>query len=237
MSIFRETFPSRARVLLPVVHCISESQARRGVDVAMENGADGVWLINQGGMDLPQVSHLTTNLCAMQSYPFVGMNLLGISAIASLIAAGNLCIDGLWVDDAGVRGISRQTMQAMRGLQAERSRLQWGGLYFGGVAFKYRPEVPADKYGETAFLAALGGVDVVTTSGEATGAPPVIEKIAAMAHALNGHPLAIASGITPDNIDPYLPHAQAFLVATGIESAFGVFDPAKVRALAEKIHA
>jgi phosphoribosylanthranilate isomerase len=48
--------------------------------------------------------------------------------------------------------------------------------------------------------------------------------------------LALASGITEDNVRTYLPDVQVFLVGTGIESAFGVLDATKVKRLADIIH-
>ena len=38
-------------------------------------------------------------------------------------------------------------------------------------------------------------------------------------------PLAIASGITPDNVTDYLPYSYAYLVATGIGKSFDELDP------------
>ena len=42
-------------------------------------------------------------------------------------------------------------------------------------------------------------------------------------------PLAIASGITPDNVHPYLDYADCYLVATGIGSSFSDLDPKLVQ--------
>jgi predicted TIM-barrel enzyme len=127
-------------------------------------------------------------------------------------------------------------------------------LYFGGVAFKHRAHIPDERLGAVAAEAAASGVDVVTTSGTQTGTPPTVEKIRRMWEGLASdriaaavpaylarkvvtrHPLAVASGITPKNVRPFLPYVDAFLVASGIESKFGVFDPARVRALADIIH-
>jgi predicted TIM-barrel enzyme len=50
------------------------------------------------------------------------------------------------------------------------------------------------------------------------------------------YPLAIASGITPENIEKYLPYVDYFLVATGISKTFDEFDPEKRKLLAQKIH-
>lgn len=80
------------------------------------------------------------------------------------------------------------------------------------------------------------GVDVVTTSGPGTGEPPTVEKLATMRQALGDRALAVASGITPENVEPFLPYVDAFLVATGIEHRFGYLEPGRVRALADAIH-
>ena len=47
---------------------------------------------------------------------------------------------------------------------------------------------------------------------------------------------SLASGVTPDNVGDYLPYVDAYLVATGIEEEFGVLDPARTKALADKVH-
>jgi len=49
--------------------------------------------------------------------------------------------------------------------------------------------------------------------------------------------LAIASGITTENVESYLPWVSDFLVASGISSSFTELDPDLTRELAEKISA
>jgi predicted TIM-barrel enzyme len=79
-------------------------------------------------------------------------------------------------------------------------------------------------------------MDVVCTSGSATGVPADLTKIRVMSDTLTENTaLAIASGITAENISSYLPYVEAFLVGTGLEKEFGVFDPAKVKAVARAI--
>ncbi len=110
-------------------------------------------------------------------------------------------------------------------------------MLFGGVAFKYiRPIVPPEHFGEVARLALDCGVDVITTSGPATGEPPAVNKVQAMRHAIGDHALAVASGIRPENVSAFLPFVDAFLVATGIEASFGQFDEVRVHELACTIH-
>lgn len=56
-----------------------------------------------------------------------------------------------------------------------------------------------------------------------------------MKEALGDLPLAIASGITPDNIKRYLPYADCYLVATGISKSFTELDEARLRALVGRV--
>lgn len=214
MNKIRERFGDR-RVLLPVIHCVREAQVRLAAEAAMENGADGVFLINQGGMVAREIAHLAGVL--REDVASVGLNRLGEHLMATAdVARSNL--DAVWSDYCDVPSDVRGRA--------------W--LFFGGVAFKYQPAV--SDVGLAAFEAVRDGVDVVTTSGPATGSPPTVKKLAAMRAAIGDHALAVASGVTPENVEPFLAHVDAFLVASGIESSFGVFDPARVRALAQAVH-
>lgn len=83
---------------------------------------------------------------------------------------------------------------------------------FASVAFKYRPHEPDPP------LAAKNALDcgfIPTTSGIATGVAADLGKIVAMSKAIGGK-LAIASGMTPENIGEYAPYLSDCLVSTGI---------------------
>src|SRR5438477_29238 len=77
--------------------------------------------------------------------------------------------------------------------------------------------------------AAAASMDVVTTSGPGTGQAAAPDKLRRMKEALGVTPLAIASGVTPENVGGYLPWVDCFLVATGISRTFEEFDPGRVR--------
>lgn len=221
VNAIRRRFGDR-RVLLPVIHCINERQVRAAADVAHENHADGVFLINQGGMAVESIPDLAASIAS--TIPFVGINLLGGSR-AALLNAAHFALDAIWSDRCDLTKHDRATANGA---------FCYEGLFFGGVAFKYQPAV--DDVGAAVREALDEAVDVITTSGDKTGEPPALAKIVAMKEAAGEHALGIASGITPENVRPFLPYADAFLVATGIESTFGTFDPARLRALAEIIH-
>jgi predicted TIM-barrel enzyme len=75
-------------------------------------------------------------------------------------------------------------------------------------------------------------MDVVCTSGPGTGKAADVSKVVAMREAVGtAGAIALASGVTAENVSIYLPYVDAFLVGTGIEARFGVLDPAKLAAL------
>lgn len=231
MNAITERF-KRRRVLLPVIHSVTPEQVRDQAEIAAEAGADGVFLINQGGMDSDDILAAAFWLGRAMPGFFVGINLLGQTPaeLAHIVSAMKASyrdqISGLWADDA----------QADRWSARPPKDLAWKPMFFGGVAFKGQTIVHPDSWGRVAADAAGAGVDVVTTSGSATGKACRPEKVRAMRDALGDHALALASGIHIGNVDQFLPTVDAYLVASSIERRFGEFDPGAVRALADRIH-
>ncbi|MBW2023646.1 MAG: adenine phosphoribosyltransferase, partial [Deltaproteobacteria bacterium] len=117
-------------------------------------------------------------------------------------------------------------------IQAARIENGWLGLYFEDVAFKYQRRVEDVAW---ATRLARSYMDVVTTSGPGMGQPAPLSKIVIMRQALGDVPLAIASGITPEDVGDYLDVADCFLVATGISRSFTEFDPDLVKALVKAV--
>ena len=109
---------------------------------------------------------------------------------------------------------------------------RWQGLYFGGVSFKYQRRV--DDL-EKASTIAMNYMDVVTTSGPGTGEAADTTKIKRLKKAFGNFPLAIASGITVENVEYYLDYADCFLVATGISRTWAELDEDLVKLLVEKV--
>jgi predicted TIM-barrel enzyme len=230
MPSFSQLF-CQAPVVLPVVHVSSLEQARRNTAVAVRAGADGVFLINHS---IPWQELLAIHDRVLDEFSglWIGVNCLDLAAQEVFDRISDR-VAGIWVDNAGIdeRNVTQPRAEEIRVRQREH---RWNGLYFGGVAFKYQRHVEDLA---AACRIAAEYMDVVTTSGTGTGHAAAVEKIAAMKHVLGDHPLAIASGITPDNVDDYLPIADCFLVATGISEAFDELDPKLVRALVEKVRA
>lgn len=221
---FREVFQS-PQVFLPVIHVVSSDQALRNAAIAHTAGADGVFLINHQ-MKCPDL--LEAHRAVVSAFPqwWIGINCLDVYP-TSIFSRLSPQVAGVWTDNALIHETMESQPQADDVLLAIRAA-RWTGLYFGGVAFKYQR--PVEDVARAATMA-MRYMDVVTTSGEGTGLAAHVEKIHAMKAALGDFPLAIASGITPDNIMDYLPCADCFLVATGISQSFEELDPFRVKAL------
>ena len=91
----------------------------------------------------------------------------------------------------------------------------WQGLYIGGTAFKKQREVKPEMYAYSGRLAAAH-MDIVVTSGIATGHAADINKIKTFRESCGETTLAVASGITPENAKEYVQDVDLFMVATGI---------------------
>jgi hypothetical protein len=230
MSNFHRVF-SQQHVVLPVVHVESEHQARNNADLARQAGADGVFLINHFS-DCEDLLDIHRKVSEDHPDWWVGVNCLDVDP-PDLFELVSDRVAGIWVDNAGVDE-RRDEQPLAEEATVARERSGWKGLYFGGVAFKYQR--PVEDLTRAAQIA-VRHMDVVTTSGPGTGIAAACEKIAAMKEAVGDFPLAIASGITPENVGDYLEVADCFLVATGISRSFTELDPVKVRSLVEQVSA
>ena len=114
----------------------------------------------------------------------------------------------------------------------ERETNGFTGLYFGGTCFKYQRQVDDVK---TAANVATHFMDVVTTSGPGTGLAATPEKVTLMKEGCGEAPLAIASGVTPENVAGFLPFVDCIIVATGISQNFNNLSVAKTKKLMEVV--
>jgi predicted TIM-barrel enzyme len=95
------------------------------------------------------------------------------------------------------------------------------------VAFKY--QAPEPQPAAAARYAHLGGF-IPVTSGPATGKAPDVAKLKAMSEHVPH--LGLASGISPNNAEDFVPYIPHYLVATGISSDFYHFDLKALQRLA-----
>ncbi len=228
MNSFRRTF-TKPHTFLVVVHAVSADQALANARIAQNGGADGIFLINH---NIPALKLLEAFRFVTDKLPgfWVGLNCLDYGWNAVEIIPRTTA--GLWIDNAGIEEAGDDCVAVATQFAELRVSVGWEGIYFGGVAFKYQK--PVSDFAAVA-KAAIPWVDVITTSGMGTGKAPDVGKIATMKDAIGNHPLAIASGITPENVHLFAPHADCFLVATGVSKSHTELDPARVRLLADKL--
>ena len=229
---FRAMFGTRGPVVLPVIHVLETERTLRNIDVLTDLGAPGCFLINHD-FDLEAFLPIVRQVRAARPDLWIGLNFLAVTGLhafpqlAALEAEG--CpIDAYWADDARIDEKSQTQNEAQAIADA---RAGWSGLYLGGTAFKKQRPVAEADFASAAKIATKW-MDVVCTSGLATGVEADDTKIATFRKAIGETALALASGITPDNAHRYR-EVDCFMVATGInyDGNFYDIDPARLKRL------
>ena len=233
-SDFHEKFDSLGPVILPVIHVLDEASTGANIDRIVDAGLRGCFLINHDfGIDpfLPIIKAIRTR------YPdfWIGLNFLAVTGLKAFPILAELGrqgtpIDAYWADDARIDERTDSQDEAEE-IAATRRDCGWDGLYFGGTAFKKQRPIDPQDHARAAAIAG-GYMDVVTTSGIATGKSADIGKLDQFRRSLPDRPIALASGITPENAHDY-GMVDCFMVATGIniEDDFYTIDPARLARL------
>jgi len=234
LNAIQQTF-KRPRVFLPVIHPVSEAIALSSIQTAVEAEADGIWLINQG-MRTPELLAFIPKVNRLFPKLWIGVNLLGTPPDQMIGCIKDLPVWGIWCDNAGINEWQDRQVDGEEFRDARKLH-NWKGLYFGGVAFKYQREVQ-DNMLPVAAQKATAWMDVITSSGPGTGYAAPTEKAKALRAGAGEHAIALASGVSPENIEGFLPYVDAYLVASEIETEkySGILVPERTKLLAEKIH-
>lgn len=230
---FHKLFKSTGPVVLPVIHVLDTPRTLRNVREVIGAGAAGCFLINH---DFPPEDFLPIIRDVRAKYPalWLGVNFLAVTGkiafpLLGALAEEGVLVDAYWADDARIdeHGENVEAREIAQ-IYADSG---WSGLYFGGTCFKKQREVDPANYAAAARHAS-GLMDVVTTSGVATGQEAELGKIETFRNALEDTALALASGVAPKNAARYA-DVDCFMVATGINEAgnFYDIDPARLDAL------
>ncbi len=231
---FHSFFAVPGPVVLPVIHVLDIARTRENIRMALNEGVRGVFLINHDfGVDefLPIIRD------AREAFPdlWLGLNFLAVTGADAFPVLGQLqgegCrIDAYWADDARIDEADPTQPEATN-IDTVRRSSGWNGMYFGGTAFKKQRAVDPARYEDSARMA-VAHMDVVCTSGVATGEAADTGKIAAFRRGAGETAIALASGITPENAHEYA-DIDAFMVATGINvpGDFYTIDPARLSRL------
>ena len=207
--------------IYPVIHYKDDETTLSEATIAYKAGADGIFLISHLGSN-ERLIPLAVKIKKLLGFK-VGLNFLGDDAIYTAKIIKDNKLDMVWSDYCGVSSL---------GLSFEGFELQaWASQnkqidVFASVAFKYQADEPNPLL--AAQLAQSAGF-IPTTSGSGTGQAPTVDKISSMYKATSGL-LAVASGMTPDNISEFKPYLSHVLVSTGISKDEYHFDEEKINA-------
>lgn len=224
-----------AKRFFPVIHCICpyEQQgvghAISNTKIAMENGADGVFLIGHGLL-FGDLVYIYDNVRKQFPDIWIGVNFLDLtgydnSRLLCSVVRKLERLHGLWMDVIpDVRLDIPSTIEV-----------------FGGVAFKYRDSEILGEELKVSCKIALDVVDVITTSGTKTGQSPDPRKLEAIRENIgNDIRIALASGVTGENVKLF-PQVNDFIVASSIiersddHGGHEYFVPVKVARVAQSV--
>jgi hypothetical protein len=251
---------SNSKKIFAVVHIISEygtelkHRVLTQVKIAFNSGADGVFL-TPGEVGINPSDILECYHYIRVSFPdeFIGINFMcDPLKISSLIPEK---LNAIWIDRGIGSTINYEILQKIRtGIISNKQKI----LHFGGFFFKGNNQcIPTDEL-TLKNLAIESGkfMDVPTTSGLGTGMSMEVEQLQKIHKSMDGKSLAIASGVTCDNVGYYLPYIDYFIIGSGIEKdscdlqtiefyksagiqnpiEVGFLDGGKIYDLAQKIH-
>ncbi len=234
---FQTAFQTVGPVVMPVIHILDSDQARRNIQAARDGGCPGVFLINHDFEKEKLIPIIRDMRAAFLDY-WIGVNFLAVTGkfafpILGELQADGIQLDGYWADDARIDERRTEDDQPEADeISSIRRQSGWNGLYVGGTAFKKQRDVDPADYAKSASIATRH-MDVVVTSGVATGQAADVGKIGIFREHCGDTALGLASGITPQNAGQYKDDVDLFMVATGInfDGDFYNIDPNRLQQL------
>lgn len=205
--------------IYPVIHYYNDEKTIKEAQIAKKAGADGVFLISHVGLD-ERLIPLAVEIKNLLKFK-VGINLLPYDNLHTAHIAKKNNIDMVWFDNCGVS--SGEITDEGVSLRAF-SQLNKDIDIFASVAFKYQNK---EKNPVLAASNALSCGFIPTTSGDRTGHAPSVDKIKSMFDKTGT--LAIASGMTVDNVNNFKNYLSHILVSTGVSKDDFSFDEEKLK--------
>jgi membrane complex biogenesis BtpA family protein len=218
----------------------------RDLDALASGGVHGLLLENFGdapfypdrvpALVVAQMTALASEVRRRTDLP-LGINVLrndGRSALAVAFASGaqfirvNILCGARVTDQGIIQGIAHDLLRDRVQLGATEIRI------FADVNVKHSAPLAARPLAdEVQDTLERGGADALIVSGSATGKATDLTELDAVRVAVVSAPILIGSGLTPESLASYLPHADGFIIGTGFKHGGLVtspIDPARVRA-------
>jgi len=227
----QKAFGKTSQILLPVLSCYTTEQFMKNIGTLLSHSViDGVWI--ESANCTSDVLHEVIAAFKI-TYPgrWIGINLIGETFMAVVEFLKKSTPDGIWMDRSYLTDADYQTLPNL--ILDFFHRSGWTGLYFGGVLFKYVNTQVADE--DKLCQNAREYMDVLTTSGVGTGIAIDKEKLIKIKSSVGDKQVvAVASGITAENIDIIKDYCDIYMLRTAIVDKNDDVDIAALNAFVDK---
>jgi len=207
--------------IIPVLHMSNKDNLNHNISIIKSLNIKKIFIINHDYQTLDEIKEEYNYIKSKIKNIWIGINCLTSceTKIFTELSNERFFPDAVWIDNSAIQNsYGTKNRDKIYESYLEYKEKGFQGRYFGGFAFKYQKQ-PLNL--EKATIEATDFIDIITTSGNGTGVKADIEKIKTIYKNVNNkNDIAIASGITPDNIKDYIPFINYFLIATGISESF-----------------
>jgi hypothetical protein len=227
----KNAFGKTSGIILPVLSYNNLKQFQKNIKnlnkYFVSGKINGIWILSSYKVTIDVVKW------TREKYPdfWIGINLLGYDITDIIEFLDKYKPNGLWTDNSYITDEKEQNIPEF--IVNEFKRINWNGLYFGGVLFKYIGYMGDPK---KIVKKTHKYMDVLTTSGDGTGIEINNEKMKFIYENKNKNILiANASGITSSNVNKIKEYCSIFIVRTSIIDKNNDIDNKKLEELIKSI--
>ncbi len=202
--------------LFPVIHIENIEQVFQNIEICLSEGVQGIFLINHYSDN--HLLYIANKVKEIYPNLWVGVNFLELKP--SWVLNMEFKFESLWFD---------QTLTL-----EDTNDKKFQGEIFSGLNFKYQKQLYGSSL-KDAIKVIKQTSTVACTSGPGTGIEADPRKIIELKNLLGDFPLALASGVSSENIETYLPYVDVFLVASSITNKNEIIERDLLAKLLSKV--
>ena len=223
-----KAFGKTEKIVLPVLDCYTPSQFMSNIEnlylYYKQGKISGAFIVSTN-IEYPIFKLVYEEI--KNKFPdfWLGVNLIGENIFKILEFIKEFHPDGMWIDNSYLN--NKNDMGICDLILNQIKKYNWTGLYFGGFMFKYSNS--CNTYDSSLLKLTHQYMDVLTTSGDATGIEIKQEKLDFISDNVKENIcIAVASGITPNNIKNIKSKCNIFIMRTSIINYLGNIDLEKL---------
>lgn len=236
---FEKTYNmNNEKLFLVALHTDTKVQVHKQAKIILENGADGVILVNKKGNlktrgREPNMISVGLEIKKQFREKLIGLNMTDVSITDAMQYMPNEALDILWSNESGI--IERDGKAFL-----DPQVVQWFNIlkcqYYGSAYFEYQP---SPENPPALMIEASARFSAVITGGDTYGVAPHIKKIKAIRNWIGPDAkLGITGGLSIENTLQFLPYVNILIVGSSLTvNDMFTYDAQKVRDLADEIHA